>query len=183
MTTTDNLRAAFATFIQYGFKKTSMEDLARAMNVSRQALYKRYGSKEAIFRTVAETLIEDAVRSALEAMQDTSNALHDRLYAAFDIWAGRHVDALRSSPHSTEVLSHTDSTPDGHVKQAEKRLHDVIEAEIAAHAPRLNAADVTFVLFSASYGLLYKAPDHATYEQGMRRAIAAFGLDQPHLSH
>ena len=43
----DNEKAKdmLATFAQYGFKKTSMADIARAMGISRQSVYKKFDQK------------------------------------------------------------------------------------------------------------------------------------------
>lgn len=179
----EQLIAAFQTFLRYGFKKTSMEDLARAMGVSRQALYKRYGSKEAILDLVTRSLVEASGDAALAALAAPETLLGDRLYQCLDQWTGQHVDPMRSSPHSGEVLAMTDHSPQSAIKQLEARLRTQIETCLQQEAPQLNAADVTYSLFIASYGLLYKAEDHAEYESGMRRVLGAFGLDQAHLAH
>lgn len=178
----EQLIAAFQTFLRYGFKKTSMEDLARAMGVSRQALYKRYGSKEAILDLVTRSLVEASANAALDALT-AEGSLGDRLYTSLDHWAGQHVEPMRSSPHSGEVLAMTDHSPQSTIKQLEARLRTAIEERLNAELPTLNAADVTYTLFTASYGLLYKAHDHAEYESGMKRVLNAFGLSEAHLEH
>ena len=66
-------------FAQYGFRKSSMRDLADAMGISRQALYNRYGSKEAVFAWATKTLIEQSVAATLAALEDDSLAVPDRL--------------------------------------------------------------------------------------------------------
>ena len=40
------LETAMRVFLRYGFKKTSMDDLARAAGLSRQGLYLHYRTKE-----------------------------------------------------------------------------------------------------------------------------------------
>src|SRR5262245_29785734 len=42
--------AAIAIFLRFGFKKTSMDDLARAAGLSRQGLYLHFASKDALFK-------------------------------------------------------------------------------------------------------------------------------------
>jgi AcrR family transcriptional regulator len=44
------LVAATAAFLRYGFKKTSMDDVARAAAVSRQGLYLYFETKDLLFR-------------------------------------------------------------------------------------------------------------------------------------
>ncbi|MBO6796471.1 TetR/AcrR family transcriptional regulator [Maricaulis sp.] len=179
----EQLIPAFQTFLRYGFKKTSMEDLARAMGVSRQALYKKYGSKEAILERVTKSLVEASTHAALAALTADGMTLGERLYQALDQWVGQHVEPMRSSPHSGEVLAMTDHSADSPIKTLEASLRKAFELRLEAEKPELAAADVTYALFAASYGLLYKAQDHAEYESGMRRVLTAFGLDQAHLAH
>jgi AcrR family transcriptional regulator len=58
------------TFARYGFRKTSMEDLARASRVSRQALYNHFGSKAALADWAAQTLIENSLAQALDCLEN-----------------------------------------------------------------------------------------------------------------
>ena len=44
------LAAALGVFGRYGFRKTSMDEVARAAGISRQGLYLYFASKEALFR-------------------------------------------------------------------------------------------------------------------------------------
>jgi AcrR family transcriptional regulator len=55
------LKAAFDAFCSYGFRRTSMEDIARGANMSRAALYLHYRNKEDIFRSLAQFYYDDAV--------------------------------------------------------------------------------------------------------------------------
>src|SRR5262245_9843855 len=77
------LKAAFSRFSRYGFRRTSMEDIASEAGVSRAALYLQFKNKEEIFRTLAEGLQESALaRAADEAKRDGSFA--ERLRAAIE---------------------------------------------------------------------------------------------------
>ena len=51
MIRSDQLVAAIGVFARYGFRKTSMDDVAAAMGMSRQALYKKFSFKK---RAVSE---------------------------------------------------------------------------------------------------------------------------------
>jgi AcrR family transcriptional regulator len=63
------LEAAYRTFVTYGFKRTTMDDIARAVGLSRPALYIHFRSKPDIFRGLMLTMMEDMrarVASCLE---------------------------------------------------------------------------------------------------------------------
>lgn len=51
--------AALRCFVQYGYTKTSLDDIANAIGIKKTSLYYYYKNKEAIFREVVET---DAIR-------------------------------------------------------------------------------------------------------------------------
>src|SRR5271170_5728594 len=78
------LDAATGVFLRYGFKKTSMDDLARAAGISRQGLYLHFATKEALFKEGVLRLVtasRDAGRAAL-AREDLS--IEERLLGAFE---------------------------------------------------------------------------------------------------
>src|ERR1700742_4595456 len=77
------LDAATLVFLRYGFKKTSMDDLARAANLSRQGLYLHFSTKEALFREVVLTLIDTTKKASREALSNKEVPLEDRLVEMF----------------------------------------------------------------------------------------------------
>lgn len=50
---------AQAIFARYGFRKTTMDDIARAMNKGKSTLYHYFPSKEALFTTVIEREVKE----------------------------------------------------------------------------------------------------------------------------
>jgi TetR/AcrR family transcriptional regulator, regulator of autoinduction and epiphytic fitness len=84
------LDAAVATFIRFGFRKTSMEEVARAAGISRQGLYLHYATKEELFRAA----IRHALATGIAAVNDhleRATSLEDKLAGAFDLSLGRFV--------------------------------------------------------------------------------------------
>ena len=82
------LDASLQVFARYGFRKTSMDEVARAAQVSRQGLYLHFPTKEDLFRATAEHLLEGALQQAHAALA-TDAELEARLVNAFDEWVGR----------------------------------------------------------------------------------------------
>ena len=54
------LNAAFQAFATYGYRRTSMEDVARVAGLSRTALYQHFRNKEDIFRSLAVNYFDEA---------------------------------------------------------------------------------------------------------------------------
>src|SRR5664279_833000 len=56
------LSSALTTFARFGYRKTSMDEVARAARISRPGLYFLFESKEDLFRSaVARSLDEDLI--------------------------------------------------------------------------------------------------------------------------
>ena len=77
------LSAAFTLFGRYGFKRTSMEDIASEAGLSRAALYLQFRNKEDIFRDLAAGSARRGLSGA-EAALAGDHPLADRLRAAVE---------------------------------------------------------------------------------------------------
>lgn len=97
------LAAAFGRFASYGFRRTSMEDIAAAAGVSRAALYLQFRNKEAIFRALSDALHADALEAAERALAADA-PLDERLRAAVEAKSLRFVEIAYGSPHGAELL-------------------------------------------------------------------------------
>jgi AcrR family transcriptional regulator len=85
------LEAAVTVFARYGYRKTSMEEVARVAQVSRQGLYLHFATKEDLFREALKNLLGGSLQAASAVLRDGALSLEDRLVGAFDEWVGRHV--------------------------------------------------------------------------------------------
>lgn len=88
------LEAAVGVFRRFGYRKASMDDVARAAGVSRQGLYLMFSNKEELFRRALEHALLSQLSAALAVLSDAGRSLEDRLIAACDEWAGRFVGSL-----------------------------------------------------------------------------------------
>jgi len=62
------IRAAHAQFRLYGYRKTSMEDIAGELGISRASLYSYFKNKDEIFRSVSIWLHECAMADAEQCL-------------------------------------------------------------------------------------------------------------------
>jgi TetR/AcrR family transcriptional regulator, regulator of autoinduction and epiphytic fitness len=85
------LDAALTTFLRYGFRKTSMEEVARAAQLSRQALYLHFATKEELFAAAVRHFLVTGLEAATQPLRDASLTLESQLLAALDAWLGRFV--------------------------------------------------------------------------------------------
>ena len=88
------LDAAFATFVRFGYRKTSMDDVAREAEISRQALYAHFADKDALFRECMKRGLDEAMTAVDGALADRDASLNEKLVRAIDEWVGRHLEKL-----------------------------------------------------------------------------------------
>ena len=96
------LDGALVQFNQYGFRKTSLEDIARAVGISRTSLYSYFSNKDAIFRAVAKEVHERALAEA-QSVLNGDGSIAERIEAAL---LARHAPfhAMQAtSQHGTEL--------------------------------------------------------------------------------
>src|SRR5262249_44819905 len=87
------LEAAMATFLRHGFRKTSMDEVARAAHISRQGLYLHFPTKEQLFAAAARHLLDCSLRTAGDALA-REVTIEEKLVGAFDEWVGRYAGVL-----------------------------------------------------------------------------------------
>ncbi|MAY87424.1 MAG: TetR family transcriptional regulator [Pseudooceanicola sp.] len=180
------LDAAWHCFAAYGFRKTSMDDIARAAQMSRPALYQHYRNKEDIFRSLAAWYYDQAVidvGAALAGQGDVQGALR----AAMATQGAEIVKAMLSSPHGMDLIDSTKTTAADIVTEGEARLTAVYADWLAAQAQagrvRLSAPaeQVAQTITAAMKGLKMDVPDFDSYRMRLATLadIVAAGLTKP----
>ncbi|GEO86184.1 TetR family transcriptional regulator [Ciceribacter naphthalenivorans] len=94
---------AFAAFTTYGYKRTTMDDIARAAGLSRPALYLLYRNKGDIFRACMQVLMGDMQASVAQCFAGDAGVLA-KVEAALN--AGIVLPYLRicDTPHGREIF-------------------------------------------------------------------------------
>ena len=97
------LDTATQLFLRYGYKKTSMEEVARAVGISRQGLYLHFPNKEDLFRAGLRRLMDTVHATVRAALGDRESPLEDRLVAALSAYNG-HALGHSMGAHLDELL-------------------------------------------------------------------------------
>lgn len=170
------LEAATGVFLRYGFKKTSMEALARAAGLSRQGLYLHFATKEALFKEAVLWRLGATRAAGKAALAREDLDLPERLCAAFDAVHGFTIGQL-GAEHLAELLE-TASTRVGPVLREleEGIVGDVARALRGTVAQRWKEAgvcakDLAEQLYAASYGFKHRVRTQAEYRERMRVAV------------
>jgi AcrR family transcriptional regulator len=124
------LMAATATFLRYGFKKTSMDDVAQAAGVSRQGLYLYFDTKDLLFREALQYLVSHMISTARSVAEDGNLSLRDRLLGVFEAVHGSAFQSA-SPEHASELLQSAQSTDGALLVQLDRDLMGIVAALLA----------------------------------------------------
>lgn len=183
------LDAAHAAFARTGFRRTSMEDVAREAGVSRAALYLHFRNKEELFRSLSERLHRDALAGAAEALAG-AGSIGDRVLRALEAKSLRVVELVAASPHGAELVE-TSSRVCGDIAAAKeerfsKLLADALRRAVEAGTLDLEGAGVSAaaaadLLVQASHGLKASAASPALYRRRLADLVRVLlaGLGAP----
>jgi AcrR family transcriptional regulator len=138
------LMAATATFLRYGFKKTSMDDVAQAAGVSRQGLYLYFDTKHLLFREALQYLVSHMISTARSVAEDVNLSLRDRLLGVFEALHGSAFQSA-SPEHAFELLQSAQSADGALLLQLDRDLMGIVAALLAeaGAADRWEEAGVT----------------------------------------
>lgn len=98
------LDAAFRRFARYGYRRTSLGDIAEEVGLSRPALYHYFRNKEDVFRALSQRINAGVVAAVAAAATQDGLGLEERLYAVMTARVGWAFDLLHASEHGRELI-------------------------------------------------------------------------------
>lgn len=78
------LRTAMRLFTQQGYENTSMQDIAREMNVVQGLCYRYFDSKQKLFEEAMDTYAEECCASFIRVLHDPGLSLEEKLDWMFE---------------------------------------------------------------------------------------------------
>jgi AcrR family transcriptional regulator len=106
------LDAAMEVFAQSGYRRASMDQVAEAAGLTRQAVYHYFKSKAELFRASVEALHEEALQAEIEAgraAEAAGKTLAETLAAQVDARFRYIVECLEETSQPEELLSERQS--------------------------------------------------------------------------
>jgi AcrR family transcriptional regulator len=176
------LAAAMTRFSHYGYRRTSMEDIATEAGVARASLYLQFQNKEEIFRSLARQLHDEALDGA-EAALEQPGPLAKRLQAAAEAKTLRFMEVAYGSPHGMELLDESGRLCGGMAAETETSFRKLLArelrrasqaGEIDLAAASLTAADAAELLTRAMSGLKGPGFTVATYRKQLGAMLRVF---------
>ncbi len=165
------------TFSRYGLRKTSMEDIARSAGVSRQSIYKRFGSKEGAFEWVLTAFVEEIVEGTMQALKNANSKTPKQVVLnVFENWSGELVPVISTTAHGAEILESgmrfaAEAASDWEGNVMLKLSEFLVATKLA---PSMDMAlELANALNLASKGLMLKCQSKRDFSYEMNRIVQA----------
>ena len=113
--------AAANVFAQYGFRRTSMNDVAQAAGMSRPGLYVLFENKEDLFRQLATHRQNEAISEAV-AILEQDYPFAERFTEAILAYERIFYEPIAGSPHAAEFIDISDSLVAEDIMRRHQRL-------------------------------------------------------------
>jgi AcrR family transcriptional regulator len=172
------LDAAFQVFARLGYRKASMDEVARAAQVSRQGLYLHFATKEHLFRATVGHCFDTAIENVATALAAPQQSLEERLSHALDAWLGYTVEARGGG--FDELIQTTRALLGPMIEERARDFHFRLEAAVAA-APELapvcaglgiTPADLALTLTATAIGLKHICHSRDEFRAAAAKAVA-----------
>src|SRR6202158_4190990 len=152
--------AGLQLFTRYGYRKTSIDDIAQAAQVAKRTVYLHFENKAAVFLAILEYL-GNQVRLRCAAAELEGGTPVDRLTGLLDASFGVGFELFSKSEHMPELeetFSKLARTKIGGLnKEDEDRLPRFLRSlektgEIGGHPPGLTVEQIVHILMRAAEG-------------------------------
>jgi AcrR family transcriptional regulator len=149
------MKAALATFARFGYRRTSMEALAQAADMSRPALYQYFRNKETVFREMTQWALYRSTDDA-EAAARTARTPAAAIEAILTEVLALHTPDLESS-YFYELLDEVQTRAGDLWTQYETRTLDAIRTRLMELAGQFDVAPAGMQMEDAAALLFYGA--------------------------
>lgn len=181
------LQAALELFGRYGYRRTSIDDIARQAGIAKGTVYLYVENKETLFRTLSQSLL-DRVLAEAAAAAARRGPVAERLEAILAAKFGYFHEILHRSPHAMELLDSKSTLCADVFAAGDAAYLKLLTAAVAAATRRgelspkrhgLTAAAAAGLLMAGAHGLgtdpahPLSADEHRTQLAALVRVMVA----------
>lgn len=171
------LDAAMRVFLRFGYRKASMDEIARHAGISRQGLYLHFKSKPALFVAAVRHTLDSALQQAQQALA-TDAPIEARVVAACDAVHGLLVEHHGDSGQVAELVeagqrllgTMVDDFGEAFVEALARALDDAGVAERWDH-PATTARQLAETIDATSVGFKHKTRSRAAWRSHLQAAV------------
>lgn len=170
------LDAALPVFVRFGFRKTSMADIARAAGISRASLYLSFNSKEELFRAGSIRAHARTLDEVAAVLAGQGSAL-DRMEMAIAVFQRELIAPFGGSADAEELFAANmalaaDITLDARTKLLSMLTRTLIAAaendEIDLELLQAPPAQLANIIVAATNGIKHAQGDGSSLESDTR---------------
>jgi len=174
--------AAATVFAQYGFRRTTMNDIAQAAGISRPALYLMFANKENLFQGLAAFRLDQAIEQALGVLAGGGDT-NERIIAALLVFERIFYEPIADSPHGAELMDISQSLASELMMKDIVRLHAALAKTLsdAEQAGEVNFENSPLkpkafveLLFTGLNGVKKKASNTAEFRKMVKQLAEVF---------
>jgi len=178
------LDGAMKVFLAYGYSRVTMDDIARAAEVSRPALYLLFKNKAEIYRAIGAALLENSAEGARAALAKPG-PFGERMMAAIECSLISMMKTIMDSPHGAEILDRKNSLAADLAADWRGELIGTFRQAIAAEAERnkvdlaargLTAEALADLLFDGLEGMKSRVTTAEAQREGAQRLVNVIAL-------
>lgn len=170
MTTSEAIAAAaLAEFVAFGYRRTSVESIARRAQLSRATVYAHCAGKEELFRALVSRLHDEHLAEMRDAAEAPGLDIKTRITRLLQARFLRFVELTSNSLHAAELYDRHGALCGDIAEEAHRKAEKIITAvlrravtggEIDLTRSGLTVAQLAGVLNDCAYGA--KGEDPAT---------------------
>ncbi|ADO68139.1 TetR/AcrR family transcriptional regulator [Stigmatella aurantiaca] len=97
------LEAARGCFLQFGYSKTSLDDIAKRANISRTLIYRKFKNKEDIFSALFDFMFEERYPRAEQVLAGAGSK-RDKLFRVYELLLLEPWEELAGAPMAAEFF-------------------------------------------------------------------------------
>lgn len=169
------LDAAAQVFLRYGYKKTSMDEVARAAGLSRPGLYLHFPTKDLLFREAVTHLLDHALSAARDALRDAKRPLEDRIVEGFVAVHSHTIGSGITAQQMAELIDSTNALASETVAKHERLFRDELIRALEASGTRfvqgIAAPELADLLTVFSIGLKHRTASLPQYRKRLHEAV------------
>ncbi|GAA4331907.1 hypothetical protein GCM10023144_21160 [Pigmentiphaga soli] len=95
--------AAIGVFLRYGYRRTTMADIAEAAGLTRPTLYLTFPDKEKVFKAVIDTMVANKLTAIRQGLARRAS-LAAKLRFACEAWGAEGFELVRANPDAKDMF-------------------------------------------------------------------------------
>lgn len=136
------IRAATPVFVRYGFKRTTMKDIAREADVSRQTLYGLFANKEEVLRATMNQYIDEAI-AGIEKDLDDAMPLAEQIELVFEWVVVRGYKLMQQAPDAKDLVEGANQVGADLLEKKSAQIQSLMVSILEPYAEQIQTTGMT----------------------------------------